>query len=89
MMLICSIKCTLPEDVEVDFPEEVEYLDVAVSVFPEWVEDSWTVKRMEDYKHATNAEDQTISHGTAMQKASNVTPVESLKDTSYDPAISI
>jgi hypothetical protein len=73
----------------VDLPEEVEYLDEAVSVVQEWVEDSWTARRTEDYKHATNAEDQTISHETVMQKASNATPVENLKDTSYDPAFSI
>ena len=40
MMLMSSIKCTLQEDAEVDLPEEVEYLDEAVSLVQEWVEDS-------------------------------------------------
>lgn len=63
-------------------------VDLAVEVLlgvdlaaQEWDEVSVMVKKMEDCKLATNAEDQTISPETVTQRVSNATLAESLKDT--------
>ena len=46
----------------------VEGLLVVVLVVPEWVEDLQLAKKMEEYKLATNVEDQITLPETAMQK---------------------
>lgn len=55
--------------------------DLAVQ---EWVEVLEMVKKMEDYKLVTNAEDQIISPETVMPRASNAMLAENLKAISYD-----
>jgi hypothetical protein len=59
---------------------DAEGLLAVVLEVPEWVEGLQMTRKMEEYKLATNVEDQITLLETAMQKVWNVMLVENLKD---------